>query len=540
MTDPTDSPDLPPLTEPAGLPVPPRKKGHPVLAWVVIAAVVAFLFLRRHQTPQVVVEANASRANDIVLRLQGRYVVGAATLVPPAERKRLYDQLAVLNTGPLSQRLSFVVLAWELIGPNAAGPADVFGETLAAPGVAAAAPLGAPVQSLVAAGVAGSEAFGPPSSAQRQLRELRTGVDQGTVKGDPEDVALLGVLERLYRDYQDGHLDAPSVTAEERGQLRERLGWFGELALAPEGSPQETREAVLRPARRTAVGMIAVLGGLSSVGLFGLAALIPLVILLLTGRLRGGVGGPFLYGGVYAEAFAVWMALFVGLSFAAAWVKVPGDDLLVHAGVDFLSLVLALAWPVLRGVPWGQLRRDVGLTLGRSPALEPVLGVACYAMTLPLLVVGALLTLALIHLQNYLAGGPAGEAGAVPPNMPVHPIVQVVGDPNWRVLLQLLLLASVAAPIVEETMFRGLLYRQMRESSGGWGRAASILASAAAVSFLFAAIHPQGWTAIPALMSLAVGFSLMREWRGTLIPCMIAHGINNGLVILGLHFALGS
>jgi membrane protease YdiL (CAAX protease family) len=460
--------------------------------------------------------------------------------VPPGERKRLYDQLASLNTGPLRQRLCFVILAWELQGPDAAGPANVIGQSLAAQGDAAAAtPLGPAVQGVVAAGVAESDALDPPSAPLRQLRELRADLARGKVKGEPEDVALVDVLERLYRDYQGGRLDAPSVTAEERERLRKGLGWFGELALAPEGSPKEAREAVLTPARRTAVGMIAAVGGLAAVGLFGLAALIPFVILLLTGRLRGGIGGPFLYGGVYAEAFAVWMVTFVGLSFAAARVKLPGGELLVHAAVDFLSLLLALVWPLLRGVPWGQLRRDVGLTLGRRPALEPVLGLACYAMTLPLLVVGAMLTLALIHLQNHLAGGPGGEAGAVPPNMPVHPIVQVVGDPDWRVLVQLLLLASVAAPVVEETMFRGLLYRQLRESSGGWGRGASILASACGVSFLFAAIHPQGWTAIPALMSLAVGFSLMREWRGTLVPCMVAHGLNNGLVILGLHFALG-
>jgi membrane protease YdiL (CAAX protease family) len=493
MTDPADSPGLPPPTEPTGPPPPPRKKGHPVAAWVAIAAVIAFLVWHPWKT-QLAEEDGAERASDIVLRLQGRYVVGAAALVPPGERKKLYDQLESLNTGPVLQRLRFVALAGELLGPD---------------------------------------------EALRQLHNLRDELAHGKVKGDPEDVALADVLERLYRDYKDQRLDAPSVTAEERERLRERLGWFGELALAPEGAPKEAREAALAPARRTAVGMIAAVSGVAAVGLFGFAALVPLVVLLLTGRLGRGIAEPFLYGGVYAEAFAVWMVLFVGLSFAAAWVKVPGGELLVHAAVDILSLLLALAWPLLRGVPLGQLRRDVGLTLGRNPALEPLLGFACYAMAIPLLVVGALLTLALIRLQSHLPGGHGGEAGSVP-NMPVHPIVQVVGDPDWRVLVQLLLLASVAAPVVEETMFRGLLYRQLRESSSGWGRAASILASAGAVSFVFAVIHPQGWTAIPALMALALGFTLMREWRGTLIPCMIAHGINNGLVIIGLHFALGS
>jgi membrane protease YdiL (CAAX protease family) len=493
MTDPDDSPDLLPLTEPAELPPPPRKKGHPLLAWAVIVGVVAFLLWRSWATRQAAGEDRGERASSIVLRLQGRYVVGAAGFVPAGDRKKLYDQLTSLNTGPVRQRLRFVVLAGELQGPD---------------------------------------------EALRQLDGLRARLGQDEVKGEPEDVALVDVLERLYRDSKEGHPDAPSVTAEERERLRERLGWFGDLALAPEGGPKDAREAALAPARRTAVALIAGVSGLAAVGLFGFAALVPFLVLLFAGRLRSGITGPFLYGGVYAEAFAVWMVLFVGLSFAAARVNLPGKELLVHAAVDLLSLLAALAWPLLRGVPWGQMRRDVGLTLGRSPALEPLLGVACYAMAIPLLVGGALLTFELIRLQNLMSGG-RGEVGAAP-NLPVHPIVQVVGDPDWRVLVQLLLLASVAAPIVEETMFRGLLYRQLRESTGGWGRAGSILASAGAVSFLFAAIHPQGWTAIPALMALAIAFSLMREWRGTLIPCMIAHGINNGLVILCLHFALGS
>ena len=51
--------------------------------------------------------------------------------------------------------------------------------------------------------------------------------------------------------------------------------------------------------------------------------------------------------------------------------------------------------------------------------------------------------------------------------------------------------------------------------------------------------HPQGILAVPGLMALALGFSLMREWRGTLLPSMIAHGINNGLLMLVMFSVLG-
>ena len=74
----------------------------------------------------------------------------------------------------------------------------------------------------------------------------------------------------------------------------------------------------------------------------------------------------------------------------------------------------------------------------------------------------------------------------------------------------------------------------LRDMTHGWGFAASFLISAVVNSFLFAVVHPQGLGGVPALMGLAMGFSLGREWRGSLIPSMVAHAINNGLVMLFL------
>jgi membrane protease YdiL (CAAX protease family) len=52
-------------------------------------------------------------------------------------------------------------------------------------------------------------------------------------------------------------------------------------------------------------------------------------------------------------------------------------------------------------------------------------------------------------------------------------------------------------------------------------------------------IHPQGLEAVPILMALAFTFCLVREWRGSLVPAMIAHGISNGLVLTLLILAMG-
>jgi membrane protease YdiL (CAAX protease family) len=50
-------------------------------------------------------------------------------------------------------------------------------------------------------------------------------------------------------------------------------------------------------------------------------------------------------------------------------------------------------------------------------------------------------------------------------------------------------------------------------------------------SVIFAAIHPQGLIFIPVLGSLAVAFTLMREWRGTINASIVAHAINNFVVL---------
>ena len=70
-------------------------------------------------------------------------------------------------------------------------------------------------------------------------------------------------------------------------------------------------------------------------------------------------------------------------------------------------------------------------------------------------------------------------------------------------------------------------------------RTLSVAVSVLANTFLFAVIHPQGFVAIPALMSLAMGMTLVREWRGSLIPSMVIHGVSNGLIISILLIALG-
>jgi membrane protease YdiL (CAAX protease family) len=369
-----------------------------------------------------------------------------------------------------------------------------------------------------------------PDEARKQLRQIDE--RYRALCGDPpaEDAETAQILDRFYAVRAEDPQTAASLPEGEERELRRRLGWFGDLALAPAGGGDDAaRAAVLAPAYRTVWSLLGVAAGMVSVGCVGLALLVTLFVLWCLGRLRGGLTPGSPHYGVYAEAFALYMLLFLGLSVAMHhaidWLSLRHGNLAL-SGLPALGSLAALGWPVLRGIPWSQVRQDIGWHTGRRPWLEPFLGAGCYATALPMLILGAVLFFILTKLRDLLGRGP-DEFG--PTNAPGHPIVFWVGSAGWWVWLEVLFVASVVAPIVEETMFRGLLYRYLREASFGLRPALSVCFSALVVSFLFAVIHPQGVLAVPMLMALALAFSLMREWRGTLIPPMIAHGINNAV-----------
>jgi len=75
------------------------------------------------------------------------------------------------------------------------------------------------------------------------------------------------------------------------------------------------------------------------------------------------------------------------------------------------------------------------------------------------------------------------------------------------------------APIVEETMFRGALLRGVRGFSR-W------FVSGAITAVLFALIHRPSWAWSSQLLR-GFGTAFVREWRRSLVPCMIMHALFN-------------
>jgi membrane protease YdiL (CAAX protease family) len=86
----------------------------------------------------------------------------------------------------------------------------------------------------------------------------------------------------------------------------------------------------------------------------------------------------------------------------------------------------------------------------------------------------------------------------------------------------------IAAPVVEELLFRGLLQNALAKYVPVWG---AILLS----SFLFALVHLQLY-AIPALMSLSIAFGYLYHRTGSLRTNIILHIANNVFALVMTQF----
>lgn len=92
--------------------------------------------------------------------------------------------------------------------------------------------------------------------------------------------------------------------------------------------------------------------------------------------------------------------------------------------------------------------------------------------------------------------------------------------------LTIAFLAVATAPIVEESVYRGILYPAVE-------RAASAKVAVVVVTLLFAIPHvPQYWPNIAVIGSitiLSVALTILRAYTGRLLPCIAVHFVFNGI-----------
>ena len=106
-----------------------------------------------------------------------------------------------------------------------------------------------------------------------------------------------------------------------------------------------------------------------------------------------------------------------------------------------------------------------------------------------------------------------------------------------QVRIAIALLASFSAPLVEEIVYRGVLF-------GGLRKRFSAVTTVIVVTLLFAGIHvPQywgAWASIAGLMLLSLVLTVVRATSKTLLPCIVIHFINNAVASLIIVFGKDS
>ncbi len=272
-----------------------------------------------------------------------------------------------------------------------------------------------------------------------------------------------------------------------------RNGWFARLALSrglPDSHP--LRREVLGAARRTFLGSsVAIFCGLLALGA-GIALLPIGLSRLARGRIAFAYEPPPRSPGdlVWLETVTILLAGVIATAFlgpASMW-----------------ALLLVPLWPLARGATRAEWRAGLGLSRGAGLVQEIGAGFLGYLAGMPVFLAGAVLSV----LVSRVLGEPLS-----------HPAIEEIGGGTWA-RVHLLLAACVWAPLVEEAVFRGALYRYLRPRM-------SRLLAAMLTGIVFAFVHPQGLAGIPALMAIGGWFALLREWRGTIVSSIAAHAVHN-------------
>ncbi len=455
-------------------------------AWILLISLVIGIAYLQTLPDQSETASERDVAGEVLSKMQGEIVLGMASTTG-VEQSEIISLAQSLNAGSVGQRQRYMALMIALGDKEAANQAS------------------------------------EQMYKELELLDRSLGDKQQHVQEELDTLILGG--------------DIPS----EGDFLTDQLGWFGTLLVAD----SKERESLNQIAELKVVVLSLFVLGIVILGTLGFIGIVICTAFIFSGKIKSSLqvldfseesrtsGKQPIRHGIYVEVFVLWLIVFLVFGILADPVAdlILEDNTFVSMSMKLLTFFMSLIvlfWARIRGISGQIMRQDIGLTKGRGVFIECLFGLAGYAMMLPMLAVGLCFTFLLLWLQAMGSGVPdpfSGTGGGS------HPIVVEIAEANIGVKTLLFILGAFAAPIVEEIMFRGVLYRQLRSVSVRFGLALSIIVSILVTSFLFAAIHPQGWVAIPALMSIAIGMNVMREWRGSLLPSMIVHGVSNGLII---------
>lgn len=376
--------------------------------------------------------------------------------------------------------------------------------------------------------------IGGPERALEAVRWSRSaldalqGADEEAVDAAGADLDTQAELFVALRDEPGAYaLTGPGlIPPDRRDALRDRLGVFGELIVAIDDGDRATLDDL-----RSGGAAIIVFGlvvGVLAIGVLLASVTCFVLALVWMRRWRARMAVPTPGGSVFLETWAAFVVGFLlvillqGLLVALTG-GAPGTE---PAALMMQWLLLGVVfWPLLRGMAWGEFCRAVGLYRGRGVLREMGVGVFAYLAFLPCYVAAVLLTFVLILLWDLARA----SMGLPPGEPPSNPVLELIGQGDVLMIVALFLLATIWAPLVEELVFRGAMYRHLRARLGG---ATGVVLSALITGLLFAFMHGYGPLLTPPLIALALLFALLREWRGSLIAAITAHWLHNFTLIV--------
>ncbi len=277
---------------------------------------------------------------------------------------------------------------------------------------------------------------------------------------------------------------------------------------APPPMPPAPPAPPRAPGIGEAIGLLALYFALQVAVGFAVGSLLGLVV-----GMRSGVA----HGGATRGGDHTLHALQVAMS---------NPDL--RTGVTVATVLIAAAatlWIVHRRWPRQWRLAQAWLGFGFAPSSSVVFYAAALALGVAVPVIGGMLT----HL---LAGS--------------HPVPQSIAQMGQSASLAgrvvLALSAVTAGPLVEETLFRGVLFssllgfRQRQAMLPAVSHARIVLAIGLS-ALLFGMVHLPDlgwrWYAVPNLALLGIGCAWLRLKSGSLWPAVMAHGVNNLLAVAG-------
>lgn len=359
-------------------------------------------------------------------------------------------------------------------------------------------------------------------------------VSEKSSKADDPFWLDVNAFERIYAFARDGGEGAPveagvldKSTAE---GLHDRHGYYADVALTFPLATVDPERTSLRTPGAAFVGVVMLVMGIVAAIFAGFCLFIVAIVLISTGRIKWSFVPPMRGGSVFLEVFALFVAGFLCLKLVMGLVaRDAGADAewpsFVSMSLQWGLLVVPF-WPLVRGMKWETYAKAIGLYRGRGIFREVGAGIVGYLAGLPIFIGAAILVVILMAIKQSLPG----NEGATPPS---NPMLELVGGSSPLMLVLFFLTATIWAPLCEELVFRGALFRHL---SGYM----PVVVAAITAGLMFAFMHNYGVFLTPPLIALGFNFAMMRAWRGSLIGPMTAHALHNGTLLILIFVLLRS